>query len=61
MDHVFALHCLVDEYLQRAFIDYKEAFDSVQRRLLWEKHLNSGVNGKVLNVIRDMYCKENHV
>ena len=61
MDHVFALHCLIDEYLQRAFIDYKEAFDSVQRRLLWEKHLISGVNGKVPSVIRDMYCKENYV
>ena len=39
MDHVFALHCLIDVYLQRAklfcaFIDYKNAFDSVQRGLL---------------------------
>ena len=31
-----------------AFIDYKKAFDSVQRGLLWGKLLNSGVNGKVL-------------
>ena len=63
MDHVFALHCLIDVYLQRkkklfcAFIDYKKAFDSVQRGLLWGKLLNSGVNGKVLHVIRDMYAK----
>ena len=41
MDHVFALHCLIDVYLQReffllfcAFIGYKKAFDSVQRGLL---------------------------
>ena len=40
--HAFALHCLIDVYLQRkkrlfcAFIDYKKAFDSVQRGLLWE-------------------------
>ena len=33
MDHVFALHCLIDVYLQwekklfSAFIDYKKAFD----------------------------------
>ena len=40
-----------------AFIDYKKAFDSVQRGLLWGKLLNSGVNGKVLRVIRDMYAK----
>ena len=63
MDHVFALHCLIDVYLQRekrlfsAFIDYKKAFDSVQRGLLWGKLLNSGVNGKVLRVIRYMYAK----
>ena len=64
MDHVFALHCLIDVYLQRkkkelfcAFIDYKKAFDSVQRGLLWGKLLNFGVNGKVLHVIRDMYAK----
>ena len=63
MDHVFALHCLIDVYLQRkrrlfcAFIDYKKAFDSVQRGLLWGKLLNSGVNGKVLRVIRDKYAK----
>ena len=42
IDHVFALHCLIDVYLQRgkkrrlfcALIDYKNAFDSVQRGLL---------------------------
>ena len=31
--------------------------DSVQRGLLVEKPLNSGVNGKVLNLIRDTYAK----
>ncbi len=29
----------------------------MQRGLLWGKLLNSGVNGKVLRVIRDMYAK----
>ena len=29
----------------------------MQRGLLWEKLLNSDVNGKVLRVIRDMYAK----
>ena len=63
MDHVFAFHCLTDVYLQRkkrlfyAFIDYKKAFDRVQLGLLWGKLLNSGVNGKVLHVIRDTYAK----
>ena len=29
----------------------------MQRGLLWGKLLNSGVNGKVLHVIQDMYAK----
>ena len=29
----------------------------MQRGLLWGKLLNSGVNGKVPHVIRDMYAK----
>ena len=64
MDHVFALHCLIDVYLQRkkerlfcAFIDYKKAADSVHGGLLWGKMLNSGVKWKVLRVIRDMHAK----
>ena len=44
-----------------AFIDYKKAFDSVQRGLLWGKLLNSGVNGKVLRVKRDSYAKAKSV
>ena len=44
-----------------AFIDYKKAFDGVQRGLLWGKLLNSGVNGKVLRVKRDSYAKAKSV
>ena len=63
MDHVFTLHCLLDLYLQRrhrlfcAFVDYRKAFDSIQRSLLWEKLLKSGIDGKILNVIKDIYEK----
>ena len=39
-----------------AFIDYKKAFDNVQRGLLWEKLLHSGVKWKVLRVIRNMHA-----
>ena len=49
--------CSEKKKLFCAFIDYKKAFDSVQRGLLWGKLLNSGVNGKVLHAIRDMYAK----
>ena len=49
--------CSEKKKLFCAFIDYKKAFDSVQRGLLWGKLLKSDVNGKVLHVIRDMYAK----
>ena len=44
-DHIFNLKCLIDIYLFRgrklfcAFIDYKKAFDSVNRTYLWQKLL----------------------
>ena len=62
-DHIFSLHCLIDLYLHKkkrlycAFVDFRKAFDSVQHSLLWEKLLNMNVCGKVLNIIRDMYKK----
>ena len=62
-DHIFVLHCLVDLYLQQKkklfclFVDYKKAFDLVQRSLLWDKLFQIGVNGKVLLIIKDMYSK----
>jgi len=43
-DHVFVLNCIVDMYLYKhkklycTFIDYKKAFDSIDRITLW-KHL----------------------
>lgn len=61
LDHVFTLQCLVDLYLCKgkklyaAFVDFKQAFDGVWRVGLWRKMLQSGVNGKVLRVIRNMY------
>ena len=39
------------------FIDYEKAFDTVNRKMLWQKLRNSNINGKILNVIRDIYEK----
>ena len=36
-------------------IDYKKAFDTINRSFLWSKLIASNVNGKVLNVIYAMY------
>ena len=38
-----------------AFIDYRKAFDSVNRILLWQKLLRTGIDGKMLIVIQNLY------
>ena len=61
LDHIFALHSLVKFYLTHpkrlycAFIDYKKAFDLVDRSSLWSKLIACGINGNVLKVIYNMY------
>ena len=62
-DHVFVLHLIIELYksvhkrVYCAFIDYRKAFDSINRPLLWQKLLSQDINGKLLNVIRNMYAK----
>ena len=61
LDHIFTLHSLIDIYLSKqkrlycAFVDYKKAFDSVNRHALWSKVIATGINGKVLRVIQNLY------
>lgn len=53
-DHIYVISSLIDLYKQKgkriycAFIDYKKAFDLVDRSNLWMKLLESGINGKLL-------------
>ena len=44
-----------DQKLYCAFVDYKKAFDTVWRSALWHKMRKSGITGKLLNVIINMY------
>ena len=61
IDHIFNMKCLIDLYLQRrkplfcAFIDYKKAFDSINRIALWYKLLNHNIDGNFLKVVHSMY------
>ena len=61
VDHIFNLECLIDLYLLRrqklycAFVDYRKAFDSVNRVLLWQKMLRNGIDGKLLTVLQNLY------
>ena len=62
LDHIFLLNNIIDilvksgkQKLYCAFVDYKKAFDTVWRSALWHKMINSGITGKLHNVIVNMY------
>lgn len=61
IDHILTLHMLIELYkstkrpLYCAFIDFEAAFDKVWRLGLWNKLVNSNINGKCFKVIRNMY------
>ena len=38
-----------------AFVDYRKAFDLIDRKSLWFKLLHICVNGKVLNAVKNLY------
>jgi len=61
IDHIFTLKSIVDILLSKkqklycAFIDYKMAFDLIWRQALWHKLITTGITGKLLTVIFNMY------
>ena len=61
IDHVFVIKCLYDimKHQKRklfcAFVDYEKAFDKVWRAGLWHKLLLQGIEGKIIEVIKNMY------
>ena len=61
LDHIFALHILSSSYIDKnkqlycAFVDYSKAFDFIDRTYMWQKLLDSNINGKVFNIIKNMY------
>ena len=61
VDHIFTLHAILDIYLHKkerlycAFVDYKKAFDLVDRTSLWMKLISHGINGRIVNAIYNLY------
>ena len=56
------LHSLITQYCQKnnkkifsCFVDFKQAFDSIPRDLLFEKLLSHGINGKFFNALKNLY------
>ena len=63
IDHIFTLHALIEYYSKKkmklycAFIDYRKAFDFVDRASLWSKLISTGINGNILRVIHNLYSR----
>ena len=61
LDHIFVLHSVIDLYLFKkkrlycAFVDYRKAFDLVDRCSLWQKLIANGINGKIVTVLYNLY------
>lgn len=61
-DHIFVLNSIIGNKIKRkggklygALIDFKTAFDSVNREKLFEKLEKIGIKGKVLGIIKGIY------
>ena len=61
IDHIFVLQNIIELYqsvykrVYCVFIDYRKAFDSIDRTILWTKLLASDVNGKFIRVVKCLY------
>lgn len=61
VDNMFVLSALIDAILRQgkkiycAFVDFRKAFDYVNRDCLWYKLLKNGVRGEMFNMISNMY------
>lgn len=65
MEQVFVLNTAIGNRLRQkrgklytAFIDFKKAFDLVDREILWEKMDRMGITGKFLKVLEEVYINE---
>ncbi|KAK3089979.1 hypothetical protein FSP39_008169 [Pinctada imbricata] len=61
VDAIFVLQSLINRTLKKkgrlycCFVDYKKAFDYVNRSSLWDKLIKLGIRGKMLGIIRSLY------
>jgi hypothetical protein len=63
-DNIFVLYSIVQKYfLKRSgkvyvcFVDFRRAFDTIDRSILWDVLRKSGIQGKMLQLLRNMYSK----
>ena len=67
MDHIFSLHIIIKMFCARkkklfaAFVDFRKAFDLVNRSTLWSKLVDGGMSGRILTLIQNCYLKAKSV
>ena len=63
-DNIFVLKSLIDKQKQThgklysCFVDFKKAFDTVPRGLLWQVLENVGIRGPILDCIKSLYSHD---
>ena len=62
VDAIFILMSIVQNYLNEnkrlyvIYVDMLKCFDSIYRNALWLKMFKSGIQGKLLRIVKDMYA-----
>ena len=65
IDNIFVLNTLLEKFrsqkkkLYVCFVDFKKAFDYVDRTLLWCKLMQIGLSTKSINILKSMYKSVN--
>ena len=59
-DAIFTSHCYIERFTKKkklycCFVDYRKAFDSVNKHNLLFKLARSGIIGKLYGIIKSMY------
>ena len=62
IDNMFVLYAIIQRYLLKksgkvyvCFVDFRKAFDTINRSVLWNVLRKSGVGGKMLRILQSMY------
>ena len=61
LDHIYTLHTIIKnrKFLKKdtfaCFVDYRKAFDTVDRNCLWFKLMSLGIHGKIIHAVQSLY------
>ena len=57
--NLFNKYCIKDgKYIYACFVDFRKAFDTVPRHIMFQKLLSHGITGKFYNSIKNMYTQD---